>query len=247
LQGQIAMFDNLAIALQHEHGLLPLFLTGFSGLCWTIVYIDCIRLGIQQKTYAMPFWALALNIAWEGVYSVIGIQYMMQAQVLALQPIINLIWFVLDIGIVYTYFRFGKKYFPAIFPSHWFYAWSILGFIVAFVIQILFFAELGFMGARYSAFLQNLLMSVLFINMLVQRKSSEGQSMLIAVGKWLGTLAPTILFGLLGTGDVKPSSLILALGIFCSIFDLIYIWLLAKVRAIEKQMREENPKIREGD
>lgn len=103
------------------------------------------------------------------------------------------------------------------------------------------------MGARYSAFLQNLLMSVLFINMLVQRKSSEGQSMLIAVGKWLGTLAPTILFGLLGTGGVKPSSLILALGIFCSIFDLIYIWLLAKVRAIEKQMREENPKIREGD
>jgi hypothetical protein len=109
------MFDNLAIALQHEHGLLPLFLTGFSGLCWTIVYIDCIRLGIQQKTYAMPFWALALNIAWEGVYSVIGIRYMMQAQVLALQPIINLIWFVLDIGIVYTYFRFGKNTFPLFF------------------------------------------------------------------------------------------------------------------------------------
>jgi hypothetical protein len=193
----------------------------------------------------MPFWALALNIAWEGVYSVIGMQYMMQARVLALQPIITLIWFILDIGILYTYFRFGKKYFPAIFPSHWFYAWSMLGLTVAFVIQILFFTELGFTGARYSAFLQNLLMSVLFINMLVQRKSSEGQSMLIAVSKWLGTLAPTISFGLLGTDYARPSSLILALGVFCSVFDLIYIWLLARVRAIETG--GENPKIGKVD
>jgi hypothetical protein len=208
-----------------------LFLIGLSGLCWTIVYIDCIRLGIQQKTYAMPFWALALNATWEGVQSIMGIQQVGFVP----QVIINIIWFIFDIGIFYTYFRFGKKHFPAIFASHWFYVWSILVIVILLVIQTLFVTEFGLMmGSTYSAFLQNLLMSVLFINMLSQRKSSEGQSLLIAVNKWLGTLAPTILFGLFGNGDIQPSMLIFVLGIFCSIFDLIYIWLLVKVQAKEK-------------
>jgi hypothetical protein len=40
------------------------FLTLISGLAWTIVYIDSIRIGFRQKTYAMPMAALALNFAW---------------------------------------------------------------------------------------------------------------------------------------------------------------------------------------
>ena len=82
-------------------------------------------------------------------------------------------------------------------------------------------------GAGYSAFLQNLLMSVLFIDMLIKRGNSEGQSLTIAVSKWLGTLAPTILFGFIGSGSFpKGSFLILTSGVFCSIFDLIYIRML---------------------
>ena len=49
-----------------------LVLAGISGICWTIVYIECIRLGFRQKTYAMPFWALALNIAWETMHAILG-------------------------------------------------------------------------------------------------------------------------------------------------------------------------------
>lgn len=86
----------------------------------------------------------------------------------------------------------------------------------------------------YAAFLQNLLMSVLFIGMLVQRGNGEGQSLTIAVSKWLGTLAPTLLFGILGAeGFDGPSPLILTLGIFCSVFDLIYIGMLAQTKARE--------------
>ena len=73
-------------------------------------------------------------------------------------------------------------------------------------------------------------MSVLFIDMLVKRGSSEGQSLYIAVNKWIGTLAPTILFGIVGDGGFpKGSFLILVLGIFCSIFDLIYIRMLFRM------------------
>lgn len=42
---------------------MEMFLTLLSGVGWSFVYIECICLGIKQKTYAMPFFALALNFA----------------------------------------------------------------------------------------------------------------------------------------------------------------------------------------
>jgi len=45
-------------------------LTALSGIAWTIVYIDSIRVGFMQRTYAMPIAALGLNIAWEWTYAI---------------------------------------------------------------------------------------------------------------------------------------------------------------------------------
>ena len=33
-----------------------LFLVALSGICWTVVYVDAIRIGFRNKTYAIPFW-----------------------------------------------------------------------------------------------------------------------------------------------------------------------------------------------
>jgi hypothetical protein len=41
------------------------FLTLVSGIAWTLVYIDAIRVGFKDKSYAMPLFALALNLGWE--------------------------------------------------------------------------------------------------------------------------------------------------------------------------------------
>jgi hypothetical protein len=209
----------------------PLFLVLLSGLCWTIVYLDSIRLGIRDHTYAMPFWALALNIAWELLHTVLGYQQ----DGLVLQVVINAIWTFFDLGIIYTYLRYGRKWFPKHLQPSWFFLWSLLGLITAFLVQYAFVAEFGVMvGRAYAAFLQNLLMSILFIAMLVQRGGSEGQSLTIAVSKWLGTLAPTILFGIIGgEGLDGPNRFILTVGLLCSVFDLIYIALLARTRARE--------------
>ena len=49
-----------------------LILTVISGLCWTIVYIEGIRIGFRDKSYAIPFYALALNFAWEALYTFFG-------------------------------------------------------------------------------------------------------------------------------------------------------------------------------
>ena len=206
---------------------LKLVLTVVSGLCWTIVYIDGIRLGFKHKSYAIPFFALALNLAWELIHAIRGLAIGPD-----LQTIINCIWFLFDVGILWTYLKFGKKYFPPNIPQRWFGVWTILGLVTAVIVEFAFVREFDpFVGGAYAAFLQNLLMSVLFITMLVRRGSREGQSFLIATSKWLGTLAPTILFGVIGSGTFHgPSFLVLVLGLLCSLFDLIYIYLLGRAR-----------------
>ena len=216
---------------------LKLILTLVSGICWTIVYIDGIRLGFKHRSYAIPFYALALNFSWEALYTYYGFQ-----STISVQAIVNAIWLACDIGILVTYFKFGQKYFPVRVPgfgaakdkqtSGVFIGWSVLALVAAFCVEFAFRKEFGVrVGAGYSAFLQNLLMSVLFIDMLVRRGSREGQSLTIAVNKWLGTLAPAILFGIIGDGGFpKGSLLIVVVGILCSVFDLIYIRLLLQAK-----------------
>jgi hypothetical protein len=215
---------------------IKLILTATSGICWTIVYIEGIRIGFRDRSYAIPFFALALNFAWELLYTVFGFR----TSGLSTQNVFNAVWFTFDIGILYTYFNFGAKYFtrPSMQSSpataggsdRLFIGWSLLVLCTALVLEYSFIREFGVAhGAGYSAFLQNLLMSVLFIAMLVRRGNREGQSLTIAVCKWIGTLAPTILFGVLGDGGFPHGSfLILIAGIFCSVFDLTYIRLLWK-------------------
>ncbi|MFZ0751845.1 MAG: hypothetical protein WAM70_20970, partial [Pyrinomonadaceae bacterium] len=224
-----------------------LLLTVISGACWTIVYLDGIRVGFRDKSYAIPFYALALNFAWELLYTYHGFRI----NGVDAQNIFNAMWLTFDIGILYTYFRFGRKYFPDIgalatggsrsgsgvesTPPHSksaFVGWSVLGLVTAFAVQYAVIREFGVAkGAAYSAFPQNLIMSILFIAMLARRGSREGQSILIAVSKWIGTLAPTILFGVIGQGGFPHGSfLILTVGLFCSVFDVIYIWLLVKAK-----------------
>ena len=228
---------------------VKLLLIVISGVCWTIVYLDGIRVGFRDKSYAIPFYALALNFAWELLYTYHGFRI----NGVDAQNVFNAAWLTLDIGILYTYFRFGRRYFKA-FRRHppataggsdktgppaiargsdfAFIGWSVLGLVTAFAVEYAVLREFGVAkGAAYSAFPQNLIMSILFIAMLARRGSREGQSLLIAVSKWIGTLAPTILFGVIGQGGFpRGSFLVLTIGLFCSVFDLIYIWLLAKTK-----------------
>ena len=197
------------------------FLTAVSGIAWTLVYIAAIRIGFAQRTYALPVMALALNIAWESIYSVWGI-----STDPGLQAAINVVWAFADLVIVYTFLRYGRRELPPFVTKGMFRCWAVGVFATAYVVQWAFVVEFGYdQAARYTAFLQNLLMSVLFIAMFVGRRGARGQSMTIAVAKWIGTLAPTIVFGV-----HEDSAFILTLGALCSIVDLAYIALLAGAR-----------------
>lgn len=72
----------------------------------------------------------------------------------------------------------------------------------------------------YSAFVMNFAMSVMFIVLYAHRGSSLGQSLVVAIGKFFGAGASTLV-----TGATHP--MVLAMGACTAIFDLIYIWLLA--------------------
>jgi len=200
---------------------MVLFLLLLSGLCWIIVYIQLIILGLKYKTYGMPCAALALNFAWEALHSYIDLK----SNVTNIQTWITLICLLLDIVIVYTYLRYGKKYFPKHTSKEYFMPWTTIIFLMSFVIQYYFVIEFGDLGGLYSAFLQNLIMSILFINMLVNRTDTKAQNLTIAINKWIGTLASTILFGVIG-----GHKLVLVLGIFCSVFDILYIYFLNNIK-----------------
>ncbi|MDR6559570.1 hypothetical protein J2809_003950 [Arthrobacter pascens] len=132
-----------------------------------------------------------------------------------------------DVLVLYTFFRFGRSELPAWVTPKLFVGWGVLLGIAAFAVQGLFVVEFGWDdAARYAAFLQNLLMSGLFIAMFVARGGTRSQSLLIAVAKWIGTLAPTVVYGWYGN-----SPLVLGVGALCSIFDLAYIGLLWRARA----------------
>ncbi|MFJ3923271.1 hypothetical protein [Streptomyces sp. NPDC090022] len=200
---------------------MELFLTVVSGLAWTIVYVEAIRVGLAQRTYAMPVAALALNFAWESIYSVREL-----SQGLSAQGAVNVVWALADVVIIHTFLRHGRAEFPAFVTRARFAVGSAVLFGSAYAVQLLFLAHFGGHDAvRYSAFLQNLLMSGLFIAMLLARRGPRGQSLTIAVAKWLGTLAPTLLFGVM-----EGSGFILGLGILCSVFDLAYIAALLALR-----------------
>lgn len=202
-----------------------------SGLCWTLTYGSCIWIGLRDKTYAMPFVALALNLSWEGLYTVRDFWL----GDFSIQLWVNLVWFLADLVMAYTYFTYGKKDFPA--KKAYFLPWSVFILVMSLALQVAFMQGFGEMvdplgnmiptGAVYAAFLQNLLMSFLFLDVYFKRRDKRGQHWLIAVSKCLGTLAPTILFGYYG-----GNSLVLLMGIFTFLVDTLYIACLLKSEEI---------------
>jgi hypothetical protein len=201
---------------------MELTLTLVSGVAWTVVYAEAIRLGLRDRTYAVPVAALALNFAWEVLYGIRGV-----AEGLSPQALVNVVWALADVVVLGTYLRFGRSELPAFVTRALFAAWTVVLFGAALAVQLLFLAEFGgFAAPRYAAFLQNLLMSGLFIAMLVARGGPRGQSLVIAAAKWIGTLAPTILFGVL-----EGSAFVVGIGALCSVLDLGYLALLRSARS----------------
>ena len=224
------LYLNLALQAPHQvmGKTLTDVLTIISGLCWTLVYVLIIVRSYRDKTYGMPYWALAFNFSWEFIFSFILSVHSPDQQ---LQLLINRVWLLFDVFIFISYFLYGKKEWPTNLSHGLFYLYSLLVLATGYFFVYLISVELDGSRGKYAAFIQNLMMSWLFIAMFQRRKNMAGQSVGVAAFKLVGTLAPTLIYG-------AKSNFVLFLGLSCLVADLIYLVLLIDFRRKSKPSSE---------
>ena len=192
-----------------------------SGLLWTTAYLLILRRGWKDRSYGMPLAALGANLAWEFIFSFVLPHKPPQLEV-------NRVWFLFDLGLLWQTFRHGRteqqipwirKNFLLVLAGT-----LVLGYLAVYTMTLEFADPHG----MYSAFGQNLMMSILFVAMLLRRDDARGQSLWIGLAKMLGTVLPSILFHL----KFPDSPLLSFLFVAIFLFDLLYCTLLhAKLRA----------------
>lgn len=183
------------------------------GLFWSATYILIIRRGFKDKTFGMPMAALCANISWETIFAFILPHD-------APQLYVNYIWFSLDVVIVIQFLKYGKKEFPNI-PKWKIFAIFALGISIAAPMIVGISNELNDNVGAYAAFGQNLMMSILFVTMLINRQGIGGQSFYIALFKMVGTGLSSLAFYLYRP-IAQDSILLQFLFVSIFIFDLIY-------------------------
>ncbi len=212
-----------------------------SGIAWTITYVALVYRGFKDKSYGMPLVPLAMNFAWEITFSLI---YPPHASG-GLATVINTVWMICDAGIVVTFFLYGYRYFQDRYkiskPEWWMLA--AVAFAASFGVMIAggkFFGQFEpyfhneiFEGAKFIAFIQNLVISVCFVLMYWERQTSEGQSFTIAWSKWLGTSMTVGLSYLLADHKGEDATLIFIIILATFVFDTYY------MRLIYNQLKKE--------
>ena len=186
-----------------------------SGFFWTLVYLLIIKRGFEDRTYGMPLVALAANLSWEFIFSV-------RLPHRPPQLYVNYVWLLFDLVILVQTVRFGKQTLKDLVPEKWFYPTLGLSLVTAFGIVLTMSYEFQDWDGKYAAFGQNLMMSILFVIMLLRRKSLAGQSVYIAIFKMIGTVLPSFLFANLYPG----TPLLYFLYVMIFVFDWLYIILL---------------------
>lgn len=229
---------------------VPLYdiLTIVSGVFWTIAYIWIIYRGFKDKTCGMPLMVLGLNWAWEFIFCFLGSPIVPAGSMLDLtaqttvQRIMDGMWFVFDCVILYLKFKYGREEYKATMPHapKWmYYPYLIVIILISFGCVLFSVNEWNDHNGVYAAYIQNIFISATFISMLFRRGNSKGQSMGIAICKWLGTLAPSLMGALVmyreygATWSIFVDFQFMPLMKFliecCFLFDVIYIIALYRV------------------
>ncbi len=189
-----------------------------SGVLWTLTYLLIIRQGFLDRTYGMPLVALCANLSWEFIFSFVYPHDLPQRAV-------NVAWLSFDLVILLQLLGQGPREFAAL-PRRLFYAMFALALATSFCAVLAVTLEFDDFDGVYSAFSQNLMMSILFIAMLYSRRSLRGQSVWIALSKMAGTALASFAFYFYDP-DHDGSVLLLFLYLAILVYDGIYVGLTA--------------------
>ena len=185
----------------------PLYdiLTLVSGIFWTIVYIDIIYRGFKDKTCGMPLMVLGLNWAWEFQFAFMGSPLFPEGSFFHItdqtpvQRGVDAVWFLFDCVILYLKFKYGRDEYNKALPGFgkkMFVPYILFILFISFQAVWFISIELEDHQGAYAAYQQNIFISSLYIPMLMRKGNTDGQSMIIAICKCLGTLAPDVLGGI---------------------------------------------------
>lgn len=225
---------------------LGLLVGALSSFFWTVAYALIIRQGAKDRTFGMPLTALGANLAWESIFLFETLRHSVYDARLAM----ILPWTLLDGAIVYQCFRFGADDFHTPTAKQYFRPGLLGILLIAAIILYSFVREFRDAIGWYAAFGQNLMMSILFVTMILRRNSLHGQSIYIAISKFLGTFFAFLLalfwsprslhehWETLLPDKYYPISnllIILYAGIF--LFDVLYIVLVVQKRRADGTAR----------
>ncbi len=184
-----------------------------SGVLWTLAYLLMIRRGFLDRTYGMPLVALCANLSWELIFAFVYPHDLPQRAV-------NVVWFSFDLVILLQLLVYGPREFADL-SRRAFYAVFALALATSFGAVLAVTLELDDFDGAYSAFGQNLMMSVLFLAMLYARRSLRGQSVSIALLKMGGTALASFAFYFYNP-EYDGSILLPFLYVAILVFDGIY-------------------------
>jgi len=149
---------------------------------WLTVYALMIRRGFKDKSYGMPVTALCFNISWE-------IYFAFLAGLPPVGQVGNIIYLILDLGILYTCWLYGREDFDWPILKKHLHSYILLTIPASFVLIYMFIKSFNDYGIL-STLLVEMLYSSLLIAMIIRRNSVKGQSfyigLLILIGDILG-------------------------------------------------------------
>jgi hypothetical protein len=109
------------------------------GLFWTVAYLLIFLKGMKDKSYVMPLVPMAFNFIWELIHSFI---YPSSHKI---SLYFNISWFLIDFGIVYTYFNYSYNSFNNFYSIKKVHrlGLSIFTFFIAFMLNFMesFFSQ----------------------------------------------------------------------------------------------------------
>ena len=180
-----------------------------SDICWSITYTAAIVLGAKRRTWCIPKLAICQNFAWEFW---VVLDRFCTGGTRSVAFVIQFVWLLLDMGILFLWLRYDRN------------KGQPLKNAMLLVVVMTAMYLLAYSGGywEFAAFLINAIMSGLFI-LRASRDHSPWTSSVIASAKLVGTLAATIL-----NGVIFRNGVILWLGGLCLIFDSYYLMTLRR-------------------
>jgi hypothetical protein len=171
-------------------------LTLIGGILWLIVYALAIWYGLRYRSYAIPILAICLNVAWEFRFGVEQPRLHPVPPMPASVRAITLFWLILDAVILLEVFWFGRTEQTIPLVRQFFYVIIPVTLLAAYGMHALMHELFDFNVGDYfgvlTAYLNNLVMSALFLAMFFARPDFRGLAVAIGVFKLFGTTLTSI-------------------------------------------------------